>query len=85
MEIGPLIVELRRDANLSQKEVASALGISPSYLSDMERGRRPFQEDRANALPEVIRAKVVAAVIANLHERIDRLRASAAEDAVRST
>ena len=74
MQIGQLLAELRRAANLSQREVAHDLGISPSYLSDMETGRRPFSDERAEYLPDEIRGPVIAAIINNLHARIERLR-----------
>lgn len=32
--------ELRKDKNVSQKEMAIALGVSPAYLSALEHGKR---------------------------------------------
>lgn len=38
---GELIKKLRMDAGKSCREVAEGLGVSISYLSDVENGRRP--------------------------------------------
>lgn len=34
------LAELRRDAGLNQRELADAIGISQSYVSHLETGRR---------------------------------------------
>jgi transcriptional regulator with XRE-family HTH domain len=38
--LGEKLRELRRKKGVSQKEMASALGVSPAYLSALEHGRR---------------------------------------------
>ena len=38
--LGLKLRELRRKKGVSQKEMASALGVSPAYLSALEHGRR---------------------------------------------
>ena len=65
MEIGTILADARRAAGLQQKEVAEALGISPSYLCDLESNRRPFPLARVERLPPAIRSRVAAAILAS--------------------
>jgi transcriptional regulator with XRE-family HTH domain len=39
--VGDLLIRLRKKKNLSQEELARQLGISASYLSLLENGKRP--------------------------------------------
>ncbi len=39
-EIGKKIKEVRKNKNLSQEEFAEEIGITPSYLGQVERGQR---------------------------------------------
>ena len=39
--LGPRLRRLRRDRGLSQTDMATSLGISPSYLNHLERNQRP--------------------------------------------
>lgn len=43
--VGAYMRSARRDAALSLREVARRLGYSPSYLSLLERGLRPWRND----------------------------------------
>jgi transcriptional regulator with XRE-family HTH domain len=38
--LGEAITKIRQEKNISQKELAHTIGIAPSYMSDIERGRR---------------------------------------------
>lgn len=40
MSLGEFIIELRESAELSQRKMAERLGVDPSYLSRLERGKR---------------------------------------------
>lgn len=42
MYLGPRLRRLRRDLGLTQADMASDLGISPSYIALMERNQRPM-------------------------------------------
>lgn len=37
---GQRVRQLRKERNVSQKDMAAALGVSPAYLSELERGNR---------------------------------------------
>lgn len=39
----------REKAKLSLRSIATKLGVSPAYLSDLELGRRAWTEERAQA------------------------------------
>jgi transcriptional regulator with XRE-family HTH domain len=66
--------EARLTAGLQQKDVAKALGISPSYLTDIELGRRQFPAERLASLPESIKYAVAAALIAERRAEIDEIQ-----------
>ena len=42
IETGRRMRELRKSRNIRMAGIARVLGYSPSYLSDVERGRRPW-------------------------------------------
>jgi transcriptional regulator with XRE-family HTH domain len=65
----------RLAAGLSQREVAAALGITPQYLADLERGRRELPIARYGALPEPIRNAVVGETIKHHKAIIAALKA----------
>lgn len=64
----------RLAAGLSQREVAKALGITPQYLADLERGRRELPAARYAALPDPIREAVVHETIRHHEAIIEALR-----------
>lgn len=66
--------EARIAAGLSQQDVARALGISQPFVNDIEHGRRALGEQHYEKLPQPIRIAVVRAAIAELQERISKLR-----------
>lgn len=39
---GQKLAELRREAKLTQRQVAERIGVSVTYLCDLENGRRPI-------------------------------------------
>ena len=51
--LGPRIAALRRDANMSQAELAQALAISPSTVGMYEQGRREPSVDVLVAMAKV--------------------------------
>jgi transcriptional regulator with XRE-family HTH domain len=65
----------RLAAGMSQVDVARALGITPQYLADLERGRRELPMARYGALPEPIRIAVVAETIKHHQAIIAALKA----------
>lgn len=64
----------RLAAKLKQGDLAKALGISQAFLSDIEHGRRELGEQHYEKLPDAIRSVVVEAAIADLLDRVSRLR-----------
>lgn len=55
MTFGENLRRHRKAAGLSLRELATKLGISPAYLSDIERGNRaPFSGDKLTKVAEVL-------------------------------
>ena len=53
---GDLLRRMRRAADLTMGQVATVLGISVVYLSDVERGnRKPFSNDRIIKIAELLK------------------------------
>ena len=69
--------DARTAAGLQQQEVARVLGISPSYLSDMEQGRRQLGLRHLARLPPVMRSAVAAAWCADRENEIAEARKAA--------
>ncbi len=53
--VGLWIQGYRRRALLTLREVASRIGCSASYLSDLEHGRRNWNEERFNKVLEAMK------------------------------
>jgi transcriptional regulator with XRE-family HTH domain len=68
MEEPQILATSRKAAGLSQRDLASALGISPQYLCDIETGRREVPWHLLGRLPQPIRAPIVRARIAELEK-----------------
>lgn len=77
MEIGTVLAVARKRAEITQKDVAQMLGISPQYLSDIEQGRRAFSERYLDRLPSGMQEEVRAAFIAGHEAAILRLSTDA--------
>jgi transcriptional regulator with XRE-family HTH domain len=54
---GQAIRSLRVKKSIAQKDLAEAIGIAASQLSDMEQGRRDWTEERFNAAVKFINSK----------------------------
>jgi DNA-binding XRE family transcriptional regulator len=65
----------RVKAGMTQATVARALGLSQPFVNDIEHGRRELGEQHYENLPEAIRTPVVKAALADLRERMNKLRA----------
>ncbi len=74
-QITDALRDARRKAGLTQRDLAETLGLSPQFMNDVELGRRELPERHYPALPGPIRHAVVAAAIAELVDKIERLRA----------
>jgi hypothetical protein len=55
--IGKKFNAMRRDARLTLRAVAVKMGISISYLSDMEQGRKNWSRERVRQFEDVVRPK----------------------------
>ncbi len=69
-QIGDALRKARLAANLRQKDLAKLLAIAPSFLSDIEKGRRPLPEERYASLPAPIRDAVIDAAKGEIRDRI---------------
>lgn len=54
-EIGKMILAFREECGRLQRDLAAELGISASYLSDIEGGRRGISADLLSKLELMIR------------------------------
>jgi len=48
------LVKIREEANKTQQEVAKKMDISPTYLSDLEHGRRSWTGEKVEKFLEAI-------------------------------
>lgn len=55
VKIGNHMRSMREKAKISLRSVASKLGISPPYLSDLERGNRCFSEEMIARYKEALK------------------------------
>lgn len=56
---GKLIKQLRKDARLTLNEIAEAIDLSPSFISDIEHGRRgPFENEKIISLGVFLKTNV---------------------------
>lgn len=60
------LVEARCAAQMSQGELAAAVGLSRPFVCDIEAGRRELPRQRYGQLPARIRRAVIDAAIAEL-------------------
>jgi len=59
-EAGPILREEREKLGIQLKQMAAAIGISESYLHDLERGNRRWANDVFNAYQKVLKEGVPA-------------------------
>ena len=64
--VGDILIRLRRERNLSQEELARDLGISASYLSLLENGKRPVTSRVLRTLAGYLRVPAGYLVLQNL-------------------
>jgi transcriptional regulator with XRE-family HTH domain len=57
VKAGQAIRSLRVKNSIAQKDLAEAVGIAASQLSDMEQGRRDWTEERFNRAVEFLESK----------------------------
>ena len=62
------IREARKAAGLTQTRLADMLGISQSFVAQIELGSRPLPDDILARMPPAIRAPLVRARIAELEK-----------------
>ncbi len=65
----------RKAAGLSLRALARQLGVSATFLSDIELDRIAFPPARYKDLPEPIRKAFIDAALAELHDQADKLEA----------
>lgn len=53
---GAKMRELRKKAKVSLRSVASLMGHSAAYVSDLELGRRGWSEERASAFSDAVKS-----------------------------
>jgi len=69
--IGALIRKMRIEAQVTQIELARALGVSSAHMSDIELGRRRFNPALAHKLPPDIREAVRLALHDLLEDQVE--------------
>lgn len=67
MEIAIALREARLAAGLEQRQLAQMMNLSASFVSDLEKGRRPFHDRYVDKLPGELQPRVRQALIAQ-HE-----------------
>jgi DNA-binding XRE family transcriptional regulator len=70
---GQALREAREAAGYLQKDLALVLGISTSYLSDIELGYKRLSQEIASKLPPPIRGPVINAMVAEASATISTL------------
>ncbi len=65
----------REATGLSLRELARQMGISATFLSDVERDRAALPLTRYEQLPDAIRGPVIDAALAELQDQADKLEA----------
>jgi transcriptional regulator with XRE-family HTH domain len=70
-----VLIDARKQAGLTQRQLAEHLGVAQATLADIERGRRPLPRERIAKLPKEMRRRVIDAAIDELRHRIAELRA----------
>jgi transcriptional regulator with XRE-family HTH domain len=65
----------RKEAGLSQRQVAAALGISAPFMNEIIHGRRELGWKHYPNLPPAIRGPVIDAAQAELMEQAEKLEA----------
>lgn len=76
--ISQALREGRQALGLQQQELAERLGVSTSYLCDVERGRRSLPIKYVEKLPDGMRRYVAEAMIAERQQEIAEISARAA-------
>ena len=74
MEIGTVLADARKAAGFQQNQLAKLLGISTSYLCDLEQNRRPLPIARLEGFPPEIRRRVASAMLLTRWHEIEKLR-----------
>jgi DNA-binding XRE family transcriptional regulator len=62
--VAEVLVEARKAAGLTQRQLAELIGVTQATLANIELGKRPLPRERMAKLPPAIRRKVIDAVIA---------------------
>lgn len=78
--LGHTIEQLRESAGLSQRKLAKKLGVSPSYLSRLERGERDPSMSFLRKLARATSAPVALLVGTALMSEVPEPQRSAYED-----
>jgi transcriptional regulator with XRE-family HTH domain len=74
MTFGEKFRRARRVADLTQRQIADALGVSTVFVSRIETGHAKFPADRISVLPPPLQAVVIDAMIEESQARIERLQ-----------
>jgi len=76
MTLGETLLLARRRIGLSQTALAQMMGVSPAFLSYVERDRKPLPAARFALLPPELREAVTEAMVAQKEAEIAALRAA---------
>ena len=84
IEIGGMLREARFIQDMTQQEVADAIGVSLWTYNRLENGRRHFDQRWVERLPNGLRQPIVKHLQDLCHERLEFLHRLAARDSVRA-
>jgi len=66
MTLGETLRAARKEADLTQAQLAAALACNQQFIHQIESGRRPLPREMIPRLPKAIRKAVIAREIAEL-------------------
>lgn len=74
MDIGNVLAQARKAHGIKQGDLADAMGISRTYLADIEAGRRNLPDDRVKDIPKPLQGHVAAALAGEYYAKAEALR-----------
>jgi transcriptional regulator with XRE-family HTH domain len=78
--LGQRIRELRAERDISLRELAKQLGVSPAFISDVELGRRYPSEPLLSSIAKLLKVKVEELKALDERPPIDELKRAAEDD-----
>ena len=67
------LIAARKAVGMTQRDLAAALGLSPQYVNDVEKGRNELAAIHYGKLPNGIREAVVDAAVSSLLDQAEAI------------